>query len=240
MCTDTCTTNSCAASLGIGIPLGDAIILPKLQVVSIERVHNPRLFQGYAAELDAIKGLNGLKHNGACPAIPQDDDLMPAPTYHSLVDGKNPLNEFFLFHGVPHTLRDRIAAQGFDLRFAGSHFGTLFGFGVYFAQTVSKSDIYTSPSPKDGTRTMYLARTCLGHAYTTKTSMGKVLMAPAPAGLETGPDGPLDSVRAERSSRGGCVEFLEYIVYKNTQTFPEYRFTYKHMPGCQCTHCHRA
>ena len=44
-----------------------------------------------------------------------------------------------------------VMRQGLDERYAGEHFGKLFGCGVYLACHSSKSDIYTEPGD-DGLR----------------------------------------------------------------------------------------
>ena len=200
---------------------------PEWNIVSIERIHNPRLWSKYIAELDDISGLC----SGSSTAI--TDDLISAVSVQPTQKNINPLNEFFLFHGVPSNLSERIAQQGLDPRYAGEHFGKLFGSGVYFAKMASKSDIYTKPNDGSKIRTMYLARVCLGEAHQATKRMDSILRPPER------PDkrGPLNSVRALSLDQGGCVEFLEYIIYKDAQAYPEFRISYEHTSTCQCTHC---
>ena len=202
---------------------------PERKTVTIQRIHNPRLWSKYIAELDDISGLC----SGSATAI--TDDLISGVCVQPTHKNINPLNEFFLFHGVPSNLSERIAQQGLDPRYAGEHSGKLFGSGVYFANMASKSDIYTKPNDGTKTRTMYLTRVCLGEAYKATKRMDSILRPPER------PDkrGPLNSVRAPSVDQGGCVEYNEYIVYKDAQAYPEFRIVYEHISTCQCTHCVR-
>merc|ERR1711879_380794 len=54
------------------------------------------------------------------------------------------MNELYLFHGSSPTGALGIGEEGFMLKFAGSHAGTMFGNGAYFAESSSKSDEYAS------------------------------------------------------------------------------------------------
>ena len=198
---------------------------PKLEVKSIKRVHNPRLWAKYRAEVDDIWGLC----EGRARSF--NDELLSAQSMN-MAERTNRINEYFLFHGLPHNLAHQIAMQGFDERYAGEHFGALFGKGVYFAETASKSDIYTSPDASDE-RCMFLSRVCLGETYNTRQAMRNIWKPP----MRDDKRGLYNSVRAMKQSDGGCVEYLEYIIYKGAQAYPEYLIMYEHSLGCQCTHC---
>ena len=118
------------------------------------------------------------------------------------------------------------------MRFAGSNAGKMFGDGIYLATHSSKSDIYTTPNGA-GERSMFVMRACLGEVHETKVAMPEARRPPdRPDGR-----GPLDSVRALTVAEGGAVEHPEFIVYKDSQVLPEYLITYRHKPGCRCTHC---
>ena len=127
----------------------------------------------------------------------------------NMAERTNRINEYFLFHGLPHNLAHQIAMQGFDERYAGEHFGALFGKGVYFAETASKSDIYTSPDASND-RYMFLSRVALGETYNTRQAMRNIWKPP----MRDDKRGLYNSVRAMKQSDGGCVEYLEYIIYK--------------------------
>ena len=148
------------------------------------------------------------------------------------VNSKNLDNEKYKFKYLKFCDMHQIAMQGFDERYAGEHFGALFGKGVYFAETASKSDIYTSPDASNE-RYMFLSRVALGETYNTRQAMQNIWKPP----MRDDKRGLYNSVRAMKQSDGGCVEYLEYIIYKGAQAYPEYLITYKHVPRCKCTHC---
>ena len=134
--------------------------VPKLTVTRIERIHVPRLQEKYLVELQDIAGLceqKATKMNG-----------VNAPRVQS-IEGLD-LNEFLMYHGAPADLIDRLEKQGLDPRYAGEHFGKLFGAGVYLATNASKSDIYTTQNAA-GERCIMLVRTCLGEPQYTKEGM---------------------------------------------------------------------
>ena len=209
-----------------GEPHGE---VPHLEIQHIELVSNPRLWNKYAAERDDIYGLC----EGRAKSLAMAANFM-FESGNPLVAPSTPteLNEFFLFHGAPHHLVSRLAQQGFDERYAGEHFGALFGKGVYFAHNASKSDIYTSPDA-DGVRAMFLSRVCLGEVQVVNSAQRNIWKpTERPDGR-----GPFNSVAANTHAHNGCVEYNEYIVYKGAQAYPEYIVFYKHKDGCACTHC---
>ena len=197
---------------------------PKLKVLRIERIHNPRLQEKYLAEVQDIAGLVERR------VTPLDILAPPAAveSYHGLK-----LNEFLLYHGAPHDIVERLSMQGLDPRYAGENAGKLFGAGSYFAANSSKSDIYTTPNAA-GERCILICRVCLGEGSLTKESCPSVTRPPErPDGR-----GPLNSIVAVTQSNGGCVEHPEFIVFKEAQALPEFAIWYKHRAGCQCTHCY--
>ena len=57
---------------------------------------------------------------------------------------------------------DKICYQGLDIRFAGEHFGKLFGMGIYFATNSSKSNIYTTKSENGIKNTIFV---CINNIF---------------------------------------------------------------------------
>ena len=142
------------------------------------------------------------------------------------------LNEVLLYHGAPSALIERLRLQGLDPRRAGTHFGKLYGHGVYLAANSSKSDIYTQPNLA-GERCVLVVRACLGEAHQARVPMQEILMPPdRPDGR-----GALNSVMALTFKLGGVVEHPEYIVYQASQCLAEYAIWYTHGKKCGCTHC---
>lgn len=197
---------------------------PRLEVLRIERIHNPRLQEKYLAELQDITGLVERR------VTPLDIREPPAAvqTYQGLR-----LNEFLLYHGAPHDIVERLSMQGLDPRYAGENAGKLFGAGSYFAANSSKSDIYTTANAA-GERCILICRVCLGEGSMTKEPCPSATRPPERADGR----GPLNSIVAVTQANGGCVEHPEFIVFKEAQALPEFAIWYKHRAGCQCTLCY--
>lgn len=196
---------------------------PKLEVCHIDRVFAPRLQEKYLAEVQDIAGLCNQKVVATLVWV----DALPVESFEGLS-----LNEFLLYHGVPSHLVDRLQTQGLDPRYAGDHFGRMYGFGVYLASNSSKADIYTMPNDDDE-RCVLVCRACLGEPYIAKVPDKKLMKPPE---REDG-RGPLNSVVAATFENGGSVEHPEFIVYDKAQVLPEYAIWYTHAQGCACTHC---
>jgi large subunit ribosomal protein L40e len=195
---------------------------PLLTISRIERVQNPRLVDVYKACIGCIEGLN----RPCAPAIPD----VNAP----LLVGST-LNEYFLFHGAPSAVLQRICEGGFDPRRGGANAGKMFGTGTYFAENASKADRYSEPSggAAGGERSVLMARVCLGATHVTRVSMPTATMPPDRQDGKA----PLDSVTAEKATQGGAVDLREYVVYTASQALPEYRIWYKHDQRCECARC---
>jgi len=196
---------------------------PHFEVTRIEQIFSKRLQDKYLAELCDVMGLCEKK------ATRLEVDAVRVNSFDNLE-----MNEFLLYHGAPTGLIQRLAAQGLDPRNAGANFGKLFGCGTYLASLSSKSDIYTQPNER-GERCELVVRACLGEAHLQKTECRDILKPPERADKR----GPLSSVVAATVAQGGCVEYPEYIVYKDSQTLPQFAIYYKHTAACKCTHCWR-
>merc|ERR1719262_482024 len=71
------------------------------------------------------------------------------------------MNEFYMFHGTNPKAAQGITDGDFRIDLAGSNAGTLYGRGVYFAESVSKSDEYGSDEGA-GLNPMLVCRVVLG------------------------------------------------------------------------------
>ena len=78
-----------------------------------------------------------------------------------------------------------------------------------------------------------VVRAVLGEPYRTKVGMPTAQRPPDRADSR----GSLNSVVAITQPNGGCVEYPEYIVYKEAQALPQFAIWYKHTQACGCTHC---
>ncbi|CAK9091299.1 unnamed protein product [Durusdinium trenchii] len=120
-------------------------------------------------------------------------------------------NELWLFHGTRESAAECITENEFQVRMAGTNRGTMFGPGIYLADSVTKSDEYTDPDPT-GLRTMILCRCTMGRAVQQEGG-GRECMKVCHAG-------GFHSVKGRRA-------YNEYIVYDENQVYPEYIIWYR-------------
>merc|ERR1719171_1461004 len=81
------------------------------------------------------------------------------------------VNEFFLFHGTRPAAAQDICKSDFRVDLSGSNKGSLYGPGIYFAESSAKADEYAQDD-KDGLYrglfAMLLCRVALGNPVVTK------------------------------------------------------------------------
>merc|ERR1740121_3279886 len=136
------------------------------------------------------------------------------------------VNEVFLFHGTKKQAAEKITTGDVRVNLAGSNAGTLYGRGVYFAESSAKSDEYTWPergcleSADKATRHMLLCRVVLGRGLYSDT-------------VETDPrecesacvEGKYHAVVGDRRKCRGT--FREFIVFDEEQVYPNYILEYR-------------
>lgn len=124
-------------------------------------------------------------------------------------------NEVYMIHGTSHTAAESISSADFDMARASPH--GLFGAGLYFAESVSKSDEYVQGKSAHGVETfpLLICRVCLGYIYYCDER------APDRRQLEAKClRGDYHSVLGDRKKTSGT--FREFIIYDNLQAFPAY------------------
>merc|ERR1712072_1209580 len=161
-------------------------------------------------ELAADKGLLGtiddLKTTGA---FPDEDRYCLDSDAH----------EEFLFHGTNDEAAVGITRGDFLVNLAGSNAGTLYGKGVYLAESVSKSDEYTKENAR-GERCILVCRAALGYVnYNDEVAPNVNTL------VKSCTDGPYHCVVGDREKCRGT--YREIMVYNNTQVYPEYVIWYK-------------
>jgi len=146
-----------------------------------------------------------------------------------------PCNEWFLFHGTsPENCRN-ICSSNFSLsrtgtgatwKESGADRGLpLYGYGLYFAESITKADEYTSAvddgGPFDGCHVVLVCRVTGGRTQYCDTD--KI----DPSLLQNQViQGPYHSVFGDRVSKLG-KPYREVVVYSPTQCYPEYVVYYR-------------
>eukprot|EP00439_Symbiodinium_sp_Y106_P062658 s5253_g9.t1 len=127
-------------------------------------------------------------------------------------------NEQWLFHGTSAAAVQHISDQEFRLDKAGSHRGTLYGKGIYFAECVTKADEYCEEDA-DGYCWMLLCRVALGKVMTCKEKK------PPADILDQCKAGGYDSLLGDRWAAVGT--FREFILYDSDQVYPAFILRYR-------------
>jgi len=118
----------------------DSLAYNRIIVTKIERVENPKLFQKYAQEREALFKKVGSRKK-PLPALENIANVRSGKVKTSTVfsDIYPVVNEHYLFHGTPVKYVDAIVRQGLDARLNKRD---AFGAAVYAAESSTKSDSY--------------------------------------------------------------------------------------------------
>jgi len=194
--------------------------VPKsFEIVSAQRCEDSILWSRYTKQRGAIKErlIGGAKTR-----------INAKTTTHLSEEMKQSLdpavNEVFLFHGTDMEAVENICSAGFRIDFAGKAIGTTFGKGAYFAECATKSDEYAQPKPvkvgllEETHRAMLLCRVCLGEAFRIEDFDSK-------AERHVLGSTEYDSLLGDREAKVGT--YREFIVYNESQVYPEYVIIYK-------------
>merc|ERR1712048_1253729 len=127
--------------------------------------------------------------------------------------------EALLFHGTNPSSAMGILKSGFVLNHAGKATGTMFGYGVYLAECVSKSDEYArddNGGTYPGLMAMLVCRTLIGKPHIVHDAGDHVSEARALG---------CDCVLGDRESKVGT--YREFIFRDERQVIPEYTVIYR-------------
>merc|ERR1719163_2355691 len=162
--------------------------------------------QELRAQKDLPRSISNLKTAGV---FPEEDQYRLDTDAH----------EEFLFHGTNDAAAEGITKGDFLVNLAGSNAGTLYGRGVYLAESVSKSDEYTKENHR-GERCILVCRATLGYVnYTDEVAPNVDTL------VKSCTEGPYHCVLGDREKCRGT--YREIMVYDGHQVYPEYVIWYK-------------
>lgn len=127
--------------------------------------------------------------------------------------------EALLAHGTNPSSAMGILKTGFSLAAAGKSTGTMFGYGIYLAENVSKSDEYArddNGGTYPGLMALLLCRALVGNPYVVQEAGDHIQVA-----KEQG----CDCVVGDRETKVGT--YKEFIFFDQRQVVPEYAVIYK-------------
>eukprot|EP00419_Tripos_fusus_P081418 CAMPEP_0172940912 /NCGR_PEP_ID=MMETSP1075-20121228/224278_1 /TAXON_ID=2916 /ORGANISM="Ceratium fusus, Strain PA161109" /LENGTH=725 /DNA_ID=CAMNT_0013802321 /DNA_START=22 /DNA_END=2196 /DNA_ORIENTATION=+ len=168
-----------------------AELLTRLQEEEEVRLQGPRRLL-HAKSTAAWKEIAGVKGN----------------------DIEEQCNEWYVFHGTSPEVAQLICATDFKVRTAGSNTGTLYGRGLYFAESITKADEYAQ-ADKHGHCAVLLCRVLGGRVlYTDEVAPDSDMLANACI------EGPYDCVLGDREQCRGT--YREFVFFDSEDVYPEY------------------
>jgi len=139
---------------------------------------------------------------------------------------KTGVNEFFLFHGTkPDAAKTICERTHFRVDLSGSNKGSLYGPGIYFAESSAKADEYAMDDDREdglykGLFAMLLCRVTLGNPVeTTEVEPNVAKLAEALSCDDH------HSILGDREAARGT--FREFIVRDPNQAYPAYAVIYR-------------
>jgi len=136
---------------------------------------------------------------------------------------QNPSNQAYLLHGTNPTSAVSILANSFSVNLAGTSVGTMFGPGIYLAESSTKADEYARDDvggEYDGLYAMLVCRALVGRSLVTEHGgdYSKNVLS-----------GDYDSVLGDRERAVGT--FREFVFFQEASLFPEYVVLYRRERG---------
>eukprot|EP00930_Biecheleria_cincta_P001911 TRINITY_DN102996_c0_g1_i1.p1 TRINITY_DN102996_c0_g1~~TRINITY_DN102996_c0_g1_i1.p1 ORF type:complete len:1072 (+),score=148.58 TRINITY_DN102996_c0_g1_i1:37-3252(+) len=127
-------------------------------------------------------------------------------------------NEHLLFHGTVHAAVNSISEEEFRLDFAGSRAGTLFGKGIYLAESCTKADEYAKED-ENGLCWMLLCRAALGNPMVCTD------VSPPQDVLENCRSSGYHSLIGDRWAAVGT--YREFVLHDANQVYPALILQYR-------------
>jgi len=195
------------------------------KVDMVEHVMNLRSWQVYLRARDRIAEKDRGRRPGASL---KDEQLLTSsgPAAQLLQEFRaaggplhEELNECLLWHGTLPASADQIAIGDFKLALAGSHTGTMYGRGLYFAEAFTKSDEYARHTDEQGRRAMLLCRCTMGrYLYVDEEPCARQLEASVLFG-------EYDSVLGDRRKLRGT--YREFVFFDADLVYPAFLVWYR-------------
>jgi len=213
---------------------GDAEI-HKFEVVQVITNQNPKFWKKYVKKRDDVRGeIKGKHVHGMKTFTAKTQAYLPKFTSAGHETFHTSENEMLLFHGTKPSAADAICETHFDV--GKSNPDGLFGQGLYFAESSSKSDEYVKDEEDGIYQGLYATLLCRVH-------MGKInydaQLKPDPKQLMA----PVKrkechSVLGDREKVRGT--YREFIIYNAGQVYVEYIVIYRRVdakvkPGAAAT-----
>jgi len=196
-----------------------------LRLVKCHRVENSELWTRYCHAKERVharrpQGVRPVSELGCGAELVnvRTRELLDE-SYAEHLEGR--LNEHYLWHGTTPQGAIGISTDGFRLKLAGSHAGTYFGNGCYFAESSSKSDEYAREGDDllAGIYALLLCRVTCGSLFRT--------VNPDEMAIQNAlRSGEYDAVLGDREASVART-YREFVIYEEDLAYPEYVVLYE-------------
>lgn len=203
--------------------------VPKFNVVQVLRNENPRLWRIYQRRLAEMKQDIHLTEQETVQFKTSgfSDALLQAGVFGQYPGLDPSVNEGFLFHGTRPSAADAICKEDFRVNLAGSHTGTLYGPGIYLAESSTKMDEYAGDDADGLYRGLFATLICRVVCGRCLYTDEKTPDAAAITRNCTQPGAYYHSVLGDREKTRGT--YREFVLFSNAQVFPEYIVIYRRL-----------
>jgi len=194
-----------------------AAVPRRLVVVAALRSETPALWERYARRRDTLE-----------QELKGDQELITPLTLHASLgltlrcihqDRGNGSNEAYLLHGSNPTSAMSILGTSFNMDLAGKNAGSMFGPGIYMAESSVKADEYARDDTSGSYAGLFAVLFC-------RALVGRALQVTDPADygpLVTG--GEFHSVVGDRQKAVGT--FREFVFFHEESIYPEFAVFYR-------------
>eukprot|EP00438_Fugacium_kawagutii_P001712 Skav202854 [mRNA] locus=scaffold2311:201453:208540:+ [translate_table: standard] len=196
-----------------GQPLADRFV-----AVQCIRSEHPELWDRYAERRKVVaEACRSAEADFTVPKTAAASPDLARRCTHASVG--NPANQAYLLHGTNPTSAVAILGNSFTVDFAGKSPGTMFGPGIYLAESSTKADEYArddAGGEYDGLYAVLVCKALLGRSYVTEQPgdfRDPVLK------------GEFDHVLGDREKAVGT--FREFIFFHDASIYPEYAVFYR-------------
>jgi len=191
-------------------------VADKFEVVQVLQNSNKELWSAYCAMREII----------SCQYVEQLKDIKTATEKWdaSMLEKRQMnVNEFFLFHGTRPSSAKDICNNGFRVDLSGSNKGSLYGPGIYCAESSAKADEYARDDKEGlymGLYAMLLCRVVLGNPVVSAEDTPDV--AELSRQLQSADK---HSILGDREAVKNT--FREFVVREASQAYPAYVIIYR-------------
>lgn len=201
-----------------------AMVPKKFQVVQVYRNENDANWMEYGCRrAEVMNRVQEAERDGGKPIV-MYDDIKSMVAWRDIGGAKadrlsHECNEWYLFHGTNPEAAKAICSSDFKVSRAGSSTGTLYGKGLYFAESITKADEYAKPNEK-GNYAVLMCRVIGGHVrYTDEITSDPEDLCYSCI------EGPYDCVLGDREKTRGT--YREFVLFDSEDFYPEYIIEYQ-------------